>query len=59
MQLLDHVSITVRDIAPAKPFYRALMSALGADGAYERDDAIDGDLWQAPLALACARHRGR
>jgi catechol 2,3-dioxygenase-like lactoylglutathione lyase family enzyme len=40
MQLLDHVSITVRDMARAKPFYRAVMSALGATIAYERDDAI-------------------
>jgi catechol 2,3-dioxygenase-like lactoylglutathione lyase family enzyme len=40
MQLLDHVSITVRDLARAKPFYRAVMSALGASVASERDDAI-------------------
>jgi len=40
MQLLDHVSITVRDLAAAKPFYRAVMTALGATPAYERDDAI-------------------
>ena len=40
MQLLDHVSITVRNIARAKPFYRAVMSALGADVAFECDDAI-------------------
>jgi catechol 2,3-dioxygenase-like lactoylglutathione lyase family enzyme len=40
MQLLDHVSITVRDLAAAKPFYRAVMTALGAPLAYERDDAI-------------------
>jgi extradiol dioxygenase family protein len=29
MQLIDHLSITVRDLARAKPFYRAVMSALG------------------------------
>jgi catechol 2,3-dioxygenase-like lactoylglutathione lyase family enzyme len=40
MQLIDHVSITVRDLARAKPFYRAVMEALGAVVAYERDDAI-------------------
>ena len=40
MQLLDHVSIAVRDIARAKPFYRAVMSALGAPLVYEREDAI-------------------
>ena len=40
MQLLDHVSITVRNLAHAKPFYRAIMLALGADVVYERDDAI-------------------
>jgi catechol 2,3-dioxygenase-like lactoylglutathione lyase family enzyme len=40
MQLLDHVSITVRDMARAKTFYRAVMSALGATVAYEREDAI-------------------
>ena len=40
MQLLDHVSITVRDIERAKRFYRAVMAVLGATVAYERDDAI-------------------
>ena len=40
MQLLDHVSITVRDLARARPFYLAVMSTLGAGVAYERDDAI-------------------
>ena len=40
MQLLDHVSITVRDLASAKRFYRAIMHALGADIAYEDEDAI-------------------
>jgi catechol 2,3-dioxygenase-like lactoylglutathione lyase family enzyme len=40
VQLLDHVSITVRDLAAAKPFYKAVMGALGAVVAYERDDAI-------------------
>ena len=40
MQLLDHVSITVPDLALAKPFYRAVMAALGAVEAYDRVDAI-------------------
>lgn len=40
MQLLDHVSITVPDLARAKPFYLAVMPALGAVVAYERADAI-------------------
>ena len=40
MQLLDHVSITVTDLARATPFYEAIMSALGAPKVYERDDAI-------------------
>ena len=40
MQLLDHVSITVRSLERAKPFYIGIMSALGAIIAYERDDAI-------------------
>ena len=40
MHLLDHASITVRDIEAAKPFYLAIMSALGASVAYEKEDAI-------------------
>lgn len=40
MQLLDHVSLTVRDIERAKPFYKAILQSLGAVLAYERDDAI-------------------
>ena len=40
MQLLDHVSITVRALDAARPFYRAVMSALGAHVAYDREDAI-------------------
>ncbi len=40
MQLIDHLSITVRDLGRAKPFYRAVMTALGAVVAYEREDAI-------------------
>ena len=40
MQLLDHVSITVRTLSAVKPFYLAAMSALGATAAYNRVDAI-------------------
>ena len=40
MQLLDHVSISVRDLGRAKPFYTAILSTLGAVVAYERDEAI-------------------
>lgn len=40
MQLLDHVSITVRDLARAKPFYIAVMASLHAKVAYNRPDAI-------------------
>lgn len=40
MQILDHVSITVADLARAKPFYEAIMSALGVAKIYERDDAL-------------------
>lgn len=40
MRLLDHVSITVRELKRAREFYVAVMSALGAQIAYERPDAI-------------------
>jgi catechol 2,3-dioxygenase-like lactoylglutathione lyase family enzyme len=40
MQLLDHVSITVRDLDAVKSFYRAIMAALGAALVYERPDAV-------------------
>lgn len=40
MQLIDHISITVRDLAAAKPFYRAIFGALGATVAYEQADAM-------------------
>ena len=40
MQLLDHVSITVRDLNQVKPFYKAIMQALGASVAYEDELAI-------------------
>lgn len=40
MQLIDHLSITVRGLERVKPFYRAIMASLGASVVYERDDAI-------------------
>jgi catechol 2,3-dioxygenase-like lactoylglutathione lyase family enzyme len=40
VQLLDHVSITVRRIEAAQRFYDAIMHALGVEKAYQRDDAI-------------------
>lgn len=40
MQLIDHASITVRDLGKAKAFYKAVMAALGAVIAYEHEDAI-------------------
>ncbi len=69
MRLIDHVSITVRDLARVKAFYKATMAALGAVVAYEREDAIgfgernrpDDDLhsylsvYQSAAAVADAR----
>jgi catechol 2,3-dioxygenase-like lactoylglutathione lyase family enzyme len=40
MQLLDHVSITVRDLARAARFYDAVMSSLGVEKVYQRQDAV-------------------
>lgn len=40
MFLLDHVSIGVPDLQQARPFYDAIMSALGAPKVYDRSDAI-------------------
>lgn len=40
MQLLDHVSLAVTDLAVARPFYDAVMQALGADKVYDRPDAL-------------------
>jgi catechol 2,3-dioxygenase-like lactoylglutathione lyase family enzyme len=40
MQLIDHVSISVRDINGAKRFYTAVLSMLGAVVAHDREDAI-------------------
>ncbi|MCA8323013.1 VOC family protein [Burkholderia cepacia] len=40
MQLLDHVSISVPDIELARPFYDAVMAALGATRVYDRGTAL-------------------
>jgi catechol 2,3-dioxygenase-like lactoylglutathione lyase family enzyme len=40
VQLLDHVSISVPDIGVARPFYDAVMAALGADKVYDRPGAL-------------------
>lgn len=40
MLLLDHVSIGVPDLDAARPFYDAIMEALGALKVYDRSDAI-------------------
>ncbi|VWL87879.1 VOC family protein [Burkholderia lata] len=40
MQLLDHVSISVPDIDLARPFYDAIMAALGAAKVYDRPSAL-------------------
>jgi len=40
MQLLDHVSIGVPDLDAARPFYDAIMTALGASKVYDRPEAL-------------------
>lgn len=40
MQLLDHVSIPVSRLADARPFYDAVMQALGAAKVHDRADAL-------------------
>ncbi|MCP3722534.1 VOC family protein [Paraburkholderia sp. CNPSo 3272] len=40
MQLLDHVSIGVPDLDAARPFYDAIMNALGALKVYDRPNAL-------------------
>src|SRR4051812_3408124 len=40
MFLLDHVSIAVSELRTARPFYDAVMSALGAEKVYDRSDAL-------------------
>jgi len=40
MQLLDHVSIGVPDLQTARPFYDAVMAALGARKVYDEPTAL-------------------
>ena len=40
MLLLDHVSIGVPDLGTARPFYDAIMHALGAVKVYDRPNAL-------------------
>ncbi len=40
MFVLDHVSISVPDLDQARPFYDAVMAALGVSQVYDRPDAI-------------------
>jgi catechol 2,3-dioxygenase-like lactoylglutathione lyase family enzyme len=40
MHVLDHVSISVQDIAVARPFYDAVMDALGVAKVYDLPDAL-------------------
>ena len=40
MQLVDHFSITVRDLRRSARFYDAVMASLGAAKVYQRQDAI-------------------
>lgn len=40
MRLLDHVSIAVNDLERARPFYDAVMAALGCNRVYARADAL-------------------
>ncbi len=40
MQLLDHVSISVPDLARVRQFYDAVMTSLGAMKVYDTDQAI-------------------
>ena len=40
MQLLDHASISVRDMDAARRFYDAVMAALGCEKVYDRPGAL-------------------
>lgn len=40
MFVLDHVSITVRNLERARPFYDSIMLALGVEKVYDRPDAL-------------------
>ncbi len=58
MRLLDHVSISVPSIDAARPFYDAVMAALGVEKVYDRPGALgygvrcsDGDDSHSYLAI--------
>jgi catechol 2,3-dioxygenase-like lactoylglutathione lyase family enzyme len=40
MQLIDHLSIAVRDLGLAQHFYSAVLAPIGAHAVFVRDDAI-------------------
>jgi catechol 2,3-dioxygenase-like lactoylglutathione lyase family enzyme len=40
VQLLDHISISVRDLRRSARFYDCVMATLGAEKVYQRKDAI-------------------
>jgi catechol 2,3-dioxygenase-like lactoylglutathione lyase family enzyme len=40
VRVLDHISITVRELERVRPFYEAVMGALGVAKAYDREDAF-------------------
>jgi len=46
--VLDHVSITVRDLERAAPFYDAIMDALGHPCVYRLDDALGYGIRNTP-----------
>ena len=52
MELIDDLAVTVRDLESAKPFYRAVMAALGATVAYDQNDAIGFGERNSPTASA-------
>jgi catechol 2,3-dioxygenase-like lactoylglutathione lyase family enzyme len=40
LQVLDHISITVRELERVRPFYEAVMRALEVPKVYDREDAF-------------------
>ena len=40
MHLLDHVALSVPDLERARPFYDAILAALGAEKVYDYPDAL-------------------
>ena len=65
MLLLDHISITVPRLDEARPFYDAVMDALGASKVYDREDALGygercraGDAGHTYLSVFASPHAG-